>query len=203
MKVLLFNSSPHEHGCTYTALREAADALEAEGVETEIMWLGTKPVQGCIACRSCRKTGKCAFDDGVNELAARADEFDGFIFGSPVYYASASGQLCAFMDRLFYSASGKFRGKFAAAVVSCRRGGASAAFDRINKYFTISEMPVVSSRYWNQIHGNTREEALQDAEGLQTMRILGRNMAWLIKSRAAAEQPLPEQEPGVSTNFIR
>ena len=202
MKVLLFNGSPHEHGCTYTALREAADALEKEGVETEIMWIGTKPVQGCIACKSCRKNGKCAFDDGVNELAARAGEFDGFIFGSPVYYASASGQICSFMDRLFYSSSAAFRGKFAAAVVSCRRGGASAAFDRLNKYFTISEMPVVSSRYWNQIHGNTREEALQDAEGLQTMRILGRNMAWLIKGKAAGE-PMPPQEMPRMTNFIR
>lgn len=203
MKVLLFNGSPHKEGCTYTALCEVADTLEKEGIETEIFWIGKDPVSGCQDCRGCFKQGHCVIDDGVAKLAARLEEFDGFVFGSPVYYSSANGQLCSFMDRLFRSASGKMSMKPAAAVVSCRRGGASAAFDRINKYFTINQMPVVSSRYWNQVHGSVPDDVRKDEEGMQTMRILGRNMAWLLKSIEKAAIPLPEQERPKMTNFIR
>ena len=176
-KVLLVNGSPHEKGCTYTALHEVKKTLEEEGVEADILWLGTKPVAGCIACRSCRKTGKCVFDDLVNRTIEALPGYGAIVLGSPVYYAAPSGQICAFADRLFYAGSG-FGGKLGAAVVSCRRGGASAAFDRLNKYFTMNSMPVVSSQYWNQVHGNTPEEVMQDGEGLQTMRTLARNMAW-------------------------
>lgn len=206
MKALLINGSPHEHGCTYTALLEAASALEENGVEAEIYHIGTKPIAGCIACGSCRKTGKCVFDDGVNDIAARLDEFDALIVGSPVYYSGPSGQLCCFLDRLFFSSSRKLSGKPGAAVVSCRRGGASAAFDRLNKYFTINNMPVVSSQYWNQVHGMTPDEVRQDEEGLQTMRTLGRNMAWLLKSLEAGRGSgieAPAREQPIATNFIR
>ena len=203
MKVLLLNGSPNEEGCTYTALREVADTLEKQGIETELLWIGKEAVSGCRACGGCRKLGHCVIDDGVARLSERLDEFDGFVFGSPVHYASANGQLCSFMDRLFYSSSGKLRLKPAACVVSCRRGGASAAFDRINKYFTIAQMPVVSSRYWNQVHGNTPDEVRRDEEGLQTMRVLGNNMAWLLKCIEKAAIPLPEQERPMMTNFIR
>lgn len=181
MKVLLINGSPREKGCTYTALCEVASTLEKNGIETEIFQIGAKPIAGCIACRSCAKTGKCVFDDKVNELAARFSEFDGVVVGSPVYYASASGQLTAFLDRAFFSAGKKLAGKPAAAVVSCRRGGASATFDQLNKYFTINRMPVVSSQYWNQVHGSSPDEVKKDLEGMQTMRTLGEQMAWLIK----------------------
>jgi len=206
MKVLLINGSPHAHGCTYTALRETADAIEACGVETEIFWIGKAAIPGCTACAKCRQTGKCIFDDQVNALAARLDEFDGFIFGSPVYYSGPSGQICAFLDRLFYSASKGMAYKPGAAVVSCRRGGGTAAFDRLNKYFTIYSMPVVASQYWNQVHGNTPEEVVQDLEGMQTMRTLGRNMAWLLKcieAGKAAGIERPEPEAKAVTNFIR
>lgn len=205
-KVLLINGSPNQFGCTYTALHEAETALNSCGIETEIFWIGKKAVSGCTACNACAKLGKCVFDDDVNAIAARLHEFDGFIFGSPVYYSGPSGQICAFLDRLFYSASAGMAYKPGAAVVSCRRGGATAAFDRLNKYFTINNMPVVSANYWNQIHGNTPEEALQDAEGLQTMRILGKNMAWLIKCIEAAKNSgieIPEREKRIATNFIR
>ena len=148
-KILLINGSPHEHGCTYTALKEIADTLAAGGVDSEFVYLGTKPVAGCIACGSCAGTGRCAFGDQVNEVLEKLDEYDGIVTGSPVYYAGPSGQICAFLDRLFYASGGRMAGKLAAAVVSCRRGGASAAFDRLNKYFTISNMNVVSSQYWN------------------------------------------------------
>ena len=203
MKVLLFNGSPNKEGCTYTALREVADTLEKKGIETELLWIGKEPVSGCKDCGGCRKLGHCVIDDGVAKLSARLEEFDGFVFGSPVYYASADGQLCSFMDRLFHSCSAKMRLKPAACVVSCRRGGASAAFDRINKYFTIAQMPVVSSRYWNQVHGYTPEDVRKDEEGLQTMRTLGDNMAWLLRCIEKAALPLPEQERPVMTNFIR
>ena len=205
-KVLLINGSPNAQGCTYTALREVEKSLNKNGVETEIVQIGRAPIQGCIGCRSCAKTGKCVFDDGVNQLAERADEFDGLVIGSPVYFASPNGTLLAFLDRLFFSAGNKFAGKPGAAVVSCRRGGATAAFDVLNKYFSICNMPIVTSQYWNQIHGNTPEEALQDAEGLQTMRTLGENMAWLIKciqAGRAAGVPEPVYEKKQSTNFIR
>lgn len=205
MKVLLVNGSCHEKGCTYTALAEVAKALNENGVETEIYQLADKKISGCKGCWACKKVKKCVFDDGVNEFVEKAAEFDGFVFGSPVYYASASGNLISFMDRVFYS-GGKFLAyKPAAAVVSCRRAGASTTFDVINKYFTINNMPIVGSNYWNEIHGNTAEEAAQDEEGLQTMRILGNNMAWLLKclqlGKEAGVEPVKERK--IVTNFIR
>lgn len=206
MKVLLVNGSPHEKGCTYTALREAADELERNGVEAEIIHLGAKPVPGCIACGSCRSAGKCFQEDMVNYVLENADSYDGYVFGSPVYYGGPSGQLTSFMDRLFFSGSQKFAGKPGAAVVSCRRGGASAAFEMINKYMGMTNMPIVTSQYWNQVHGSTPEDVRQDLEGLQTMRTLAKNMAWLIKCIAAGEKEgirLPEYETPVKTNFIR
>ena len=206
MKVLLVNGSSHEKGCTYTALAEVAKALNANGVETEIYWLGQNSVKGCKGCWACKKLKKCVIDDdGVNECVEKAAEFDGFVFGSPVYYASAAGALVSFMDRVFYSGGRALAFKPAAAVVSCRRAGASTTFDVINKYFTINNMPIVGSNYWNEIHGNTAEEALQDVEGLQTMRLLGNNMAWLLKcieaGKAAGVEP--QKEKKVLTNFIR
>ncbi len=206
MKILLVNGSPREKGCTYTALSEIKETLEKEGVEGEILWLGAKPVAGCIACGKCREEGKCVFSDAVNDVAARIGEYDGIFLGSPVYYAGPSGQICAFCDRLFYSCGGKMAGKLGAAVVSCRRGGASAAFDRLNKYFMMNSMPVVSSQYWNQVHGNTPEEVRQDEEGLQTMRTLAKNAAWLLKCIDAGKKngvPLPAAEKKLRTNFIR
>lgn len=206
MKVLLFNGSPNAHGCTYTALCEVEKTLRQHGIETELFQIGKKPIAGCIVCRKCKSGAPCIIDDGVNALTARLDEFDGIVIGSPVYYAGPSGQSMAFLDRLFYSASKKLKGKPAAAVVSCRRGGASAAFDRLNKYFSINSMPIVTSQYWNQVHGNTPEEVLQDEEGLQTMRTLGENMAWLLKcieAGKAAGVPAPNYEAQIHTNFIR
>lgn len=205
MKVLLVNGSCHEKGCTYTALAEVEKALNANGVETEIFQLSGKKISGCNGCWACKKIKKCVIEDGVNEFVAKAAEFDGFVFGSPVYYASASGNLISFMDRVFYS-GGKFLAyKPAAAVVSCRRAGASTTFDVINKYFTINNMPIVGSNYWNEIHGNTAEEAAQDEEGLQTMRILGNNMAWLLKCLALGKEAgvEPVKERKIMTNFIR
>lgn len=206
MKVLLLNGSPHPKGCTYTALKEVADTLEQQGIETEWMYLGVKPIAGCIDCGSCRKTGKCFVDDQVNDLLQKLPELHGIVIGSPVYYAGPSGQLTAFLDRLFHAGSEKLRGKPGAAVVSCRRGGASAAFDRLNKYFTINSMPVVSSQYWNQVHGFTPEDVRKDLEGLQTMRTLANNMAWLLKCIELGKQhgiEMPVEEKRVSTNFIR
>ena len=206
MKTLLINGSPHEKGCTYTALREVQKELEKNGMETELFWIGTKPVAGCIACGRCDELNRCIFQDAVNEAAAKLDGIDALVIGSPVYYASASGQITSFLDRLFYSAGDKLRGKPAAAVVSCRRGGATAAFDQLNKYFSINCMPIVTSQYWNQVHGNTPEQVLQDAEGLQTMRTLAVNMAWLLKSIEAGRKagiPAPQYEAHVATNFIR
>ena len=189
MKVLLINGSPHEKGCTYTALIEAAEALQKQNIEIEIFQLGKQPLAGCIGCNACMKTGRCFRKDKVNELLDKAMEADGFIFGSPVHFASASGMLTSFMDRAFYTnmTHGLFTNKPAAAVVSCRRSGATATFDQINKYFTISNMPVVSSQYWNMVHGNTPEEVMQDVEGMQIMRTLGKNMAWLLKSIEAGK----------------
>lgn len=204
MKILLINGSPHEKGCTYTALDEISRTLRQEGVETELLWLGVKPIAGCIACMRCKKTGRCFIDDAVNETIEKLPEYDGIIVGSPVYYAGPSGQLTAFLDRLFYAGSG-FAGKLGAAVVSCRRGGASAAFDRLNKYFTINCMPVVSSQYWNQVHGFTPADVKKDREGLQTMRTLARYTAWLLKCIEAGKNQgisLPAAEPRISTNFI-
>ncbi len=206
MKVLLINGSPHKEGCTFTALNEVAKTLEKNGIETEILYLGVKPIAGCIACGKCRQLGKCFIDDKVNEILARCDEFDGVVIGSPVYYAGPSGQIRAFLDRLFYAGGRRFAGKPGAAVVSCRRGGATAAFDQLNKYFTISSMPIVSSQYWNQVHGAYAEQVLQDEEGMQTMRTLGNNMAWLLKCIQLGKEngiTLPEREPPVWTNFVR
>ena len=206
MKIILVNGSPHKNGCTYTALTEIAETLQKEGIESEIFWVGNKPISGCIACKGCLKTGKCVIDDTVNEFIEKAKKADGFIFGSPVHYAGASGAITSFMDRVFYHKSGNYQGKPAAAIASCRRGGASATFDQLNKYFTICSMPVVSSQYWNMVHGNTPDEVKQDLEGLQTMRTLGRNMAWMLKCIEAGKKAginFPEHEEKVATNFIR
>ncbi len=205
-KVLLINGSPHSSGCTYTALREVADTLGKRGIETEIYQIGTKSVAGCIACNRCSCTGKCIFDDGVNEVAAKLDEYSAIVVGSPVYYSSASGQICSFLDRLFYSAGDRMQNKLGAAVVSCRRGGATAAFERLNKYFEISNMHTVGSQYWNQVHGHTPEDVRKDEEGLQTMRALGENMAWLIKCIEAGDKggvERPRYEKRMVTNFIQ
>lgn len=204
-KVLLINGNPKEKGCTYTALKEIADTLANEGVECEIFHVRSD-APGCRDCGYCAKKGRCSIKDDVNAVADRLDEFDAIVLGSPVYYAGPSGQVCAFADRLFYSNADRMAGKLGAAVVSCRRGGASAAFDRLNKYFTVCNMPVVPSQYWNQVHGFTPDDVRRDLEGLQTMRTLARNMAWLIKcidAGKAAGVPLPERETPTMTNFIR
>lgn len=207
MKVLLINGSPKTNGCTYTALTEVAKELENNGVETEIFHVGNKPIRGCMACGGCSKTdGLCVFDDdSVNIALKKAKDADGFVFGSPVHYASASGQITSFLDRFFY-AGNVFQYKPGAAIVSCRRGGSTAAFEQLNKYFTISNMPIVSSQYWNMVHGNTPEEVRQDLEGMQTMRTLGKNMAWLLNCIHAGKEAgvkLPEKETRAVTNFIR
>ena len=205
MKVLLINGSPNERGCTYTALAEVSATLNKRGIGTEILYLGKKPIAGCIACGNCFKTHKCVFNDQVNEVSEKLDEYGGIIVGSPVYYAGPTGQLTAFLDRLFYWNEARMAGKLA-AVVSCRRGGASAAFDRLNKYFLISNMHVVGSQYWNQVHGFTPDDVRKDKEGLQTMRTLGENMAWLLKCIEAGKKegiPFPEYEERVRTHFIQ
>jgi len=207
MKVLLINGSPNNKGCTYTALCEVGKELNKSNIETEIFHIGNQPIRGCTACKKCSELKKCVFDDdAVNIVADKANTSDGFIFGSPVHFAGPSGFITSLLDRCFYSGRDVFAYKPGAAIVSCRRGGASSAFDQLNKYFTISNMPVVSSQYWNMVHGNTPEEVLQDIEGLQTMRTLGRNMAWLLKSIEAGQKagvPSPEKEEKVKTNFIR
>ncbi len=207
MKVLLVNGSPHKEGCTYTALREVAEALEKNGVETEIIWLGVGEIAGCIGCGACAKNGEgCFRKDIVNDFVEKAVQADGYIFGTPVHYAAASGALTSFMDRAFYSGGAKMAGKPAATVVSCRRGGASATFDQINKYYTINNMPVVSSQYWNQVHGSNAGEVVKDEEGMQTMRTLGNNMAWLLRCIEAGKEKgilFPEREPVIRTNYIR
>lgn len=213
MKVLLVNGSPHEHGCTDRALAEVARTLGEGGVETEVVWIGARPVGGCTACGACDKLGRCAFGekDGVNAFLEKAADADGFVFGAPVHYGRAGASLLGFMDRAFY-ANGRagrpnvFAHKPAAAVTSARRAGTTSALADIEKYFTISQMPIVSSRYWNMVHGNSAEQAEQDEEGLWTMRQLGRNMAWLlhcIEAGRAAGVGLPEQEAGTWTNFVR
>ena len=204
MKVLLINGSPRGKGNTYIALSEVAKALEANGVETEIVSIGAKAVQGCIACGRCAELGRCVFNDELyNTVRGKLVEADGIVVGSPVYYAGPNGSLCALLDRLFFSAADLLRYKPAASVAVCRRGGASATFDRLNKYFTINCMPIVSSQYWNSVHGLLPGEAVQDAEGLQTMRTLGNNMAWLLKSLKQGGESLPEREPGIMTNFVQ
>jgi multimeric flavodoxin WrbA len=210
MKVLLINGSPHEKGCTYTALMEVATTLEKEGVSADLFWIANKPLPGCIACKSCVEKKQCVFNDRVNDFLAIAANADGFVFGSPVHYAAAGGAITSFMDRAFYAdlLAGRqsFYLKPAAAIVSARRAGTTATFDQLNKYFTISEMPVISSRYWNMVHGAVPEEVKQDLEGLQTMRVLARNMAWFLKCKEAgikAGVPFPEREETIFTNFIR
>lgn len=204
MKVLLINGSPRGKGNTYIALSEVAKALEENGVEAEIVSIGAKAVQGCIACGKCAELGRCVFNDALyNTVREKLETADGIVVGSPVYYAGPNGSLCALLDRLFHSASSLMRYKPAASVAVCRRGGASATFDRLNKYFTINNMPIVSSQYWNSVHGSKKGEASQDAEGLQIMRTLGRNMAWMIKSLKNGNQPIPEKEASIMTNFIR
>lgn len=209
MNILLVNGSPHPKGCTYTALQEVAGTLNAEGIETRLFQVGTKPLAGCIACKKCAELGRCAFSDAVNEFVDLAVDADGFVFGSPVHYAAASGAITSFMDRVFYSNSMSGRNAFylkpAAAVLSARRAGTTAAFDQLNKYFTISEMPVISSRYWNMVHGAEPEDVKKDLEGLQTMRVLARNMSWFLKCKEAGRNagvPLPVKEEVIRTNFI-
>lgn len=206
MKVLLVNGSPRAAGCTFTALSEVAETLQEEGIETEIFQLGTKPVQDCIACMKCRELQQCVFDDVANELIEKAKGADGFVFGTPVYYAHPSGRVQSVLDRAFYAGGYAFACKPGAAVVSARRGGTAASFDVLNKYFGITSMPVVSSTYWNMVYGKTPDEVRQDAEGMQTMRNLGRNMAYLLKcmeAGRAAGIAFPAQENSVRTNFIR
>ena len=207
MKALLICGSPNKEGCTYTALSEIEKVLNKHNIETEIYQIGKKPVSGCMACRACFKTGRCAVNDDVNVIADRLDEFDAVIIGSPVYYAAAHGTLTAFLDRLFYSAGRKMAGKVGAAIVSCRRGGASAAFDQLNKYFGISNMVVATSQYWNQVHGGNADEVVQDGEGMQTMRTLGENVAWLLRLIECGKQngiePPKYEEQKIRTNFIR
>lgn len=207
MKVLLVNGSPHAKGCTYTALTEVAKALEADGIQTEIFQIGAKPVRDCIACMKCRDFKRCVFDDDVaNALIEKAKAADGFVFGSPVYYAHPSGILLSVLDRAFYAGGYAFAGKPGASVVSARRGGTAASFDVVNKYFGICQMPVVSSSYWNMVYGKTPEEVLRDEEGLQTMLNLGHNMAYLLKCMQAGKERgilPPENCTSVRTNFIR
>ncbi len=205
MKVLLINGSPNEKGNTFRALSEVAITLETEGISTEIISIGKRAVQGCIACGMCGRTGRCTFRDDLYFSVFRAvkDGIDGLIVGSPVYYGGPNGSLCSLLDRVFYSLGADLRFKPAASVVVCRRGGASAAFDRLNKYFTILNMPVVSSQYWNMAYGQTPGQVAQDEEGMQTMRTLGRNMAWMIKRLNVAVDGHPDLEPPVRTNFIK
>lgn len=207
MKVLLINGSPHAHGCTRTALDIVAGELERNGIETEVVHVGHKDIRGCIGCYKCRKLGRCVFDnDVINEVAKKFEESDGLVIGSPVYYAGPNGTLISFLNRLFFSTSFPKRFKVGAAVASARRAGTGNTLDQLNKYFLHGEMPVASSRYWNEVHGNTPEEVMQDEEGCQIMRVLGRNMAFLIKAiaRQRDAEGLPEQEPKrIATNFIQ
>jgi len=205
MKVLLLNGSPRSGGNTAAALAEMVKIFTAEGVETETVQLGTWPIRGCTACRYCHKTGKCVYDDGVNELAEKLEKSDGLVIASPVYYASANATLTAVLDRIFYSSHFDKTMKVGAGIAVARRGGCSSTFDQLNKYFTISGMPVVSSQYWNSVHGRLPGEAAADEEGMQTMRTLARNMVFLMRSIALgkAQYGLPEREPGIATNFIR
>ncbi len=206
MKVILVNGSPNAKGCTYTALKEVEKSLNKNGIQTEMFWLGNKAVAGCIGCGNCLKTGKCFVEDKVNEFLAKVPDTDGFVFGTPVHFAASSGMMSSFMDRAFYGRRNLFSHKVATAIASCRRGGATATLDEVNKYFSISNMPIVSSQYWNMVHGTKPEEVLKDEEGMQTMRTLGNNMAWLLESIEAGKKAgitLPEKENIITTNFIR
>ena len=208
MKVLLINGSPREHGCTYTALSEVAHALEAEGIETEILSLGTSPLYACIGCGGCAHSGRCVFSDGrVNEALEKMKDCDGLVVGSPVHYAAASGSLTSFLDRLFYAGGKQLRGKVGAAVVSARRAGTTSTLDQLQKYFMIGGMPIAPSQYWPMVHGSTPEDVQKDEEGLQIMRMLGRYMAYMMKSFALAKDagllPPEQEQPKQRTNFIR
>lgn len=210
MKVVLVNGSPHPKGCTYTALMEVSDTLNAEGVETSHFWIGNKPLSGCLGCMKCMKKGACVFDDSVNEFLAVAADYDAYVFGSPVHWGSASGGMTSFMDRLFYAdfcgKGNRFTYKPTAAVASARRAGTTATGDQMNKYFSLMQMPIVTSRYWNIVHGAKPEQVKQDLEGMQTMRFLARNMAYFLRCIEAGKQlgvPRPKQEEVVFTNFIR
>ena len=206
MKVLLVNGSPNREGCTYTALKEVSKTLEENGIDTEIFQVGNKPIGGCIGCGSCKKTWECFMKDCVNEFVEKAKGADGFVFGSPVYYAAASGSITSFLDRAFYSGGKHMAFKPGAVICSARRAGTTSTLDQLSKYLTICNMPVVSSQYWNMVHGNTPEEVKKDLEGMQTMRVLGRNMAWLIKCIDLGNKNnilKPELEERERTNFIR
>lgn len=210
MKVMLINGSPHERGCTDTALHEAGRMLEQAGIQTEYFWIKSEPLAGCSGCGYCARAKKCCHDDRVNEFLEAAEECDGFIFGAPVHFASICASMSAFMDRAFYvdhcAGLDRFAFKSGAAIVSARRAGTSASLDELNKYMLYAQMPIVSSRYWNMVHGHTPQQVRMDEEGMQIMRVLGRNMAWLLNSlkiAAAACLPLPEQEKRISTNYIR
>ncbi len=206
MKVILVNGSPHPKGCTYTALKEVKSTLEKNGIETEEFWIGSTPTAGCIGCGKCLETGRCFLNDKVNEFLEKVPNADGFVFGTPVHFASGSGMITSFMDRIFYGRRNLFKNKVAAGVVSCRRGGATSTFDQINKYFAMNNMPIITSQYWNMVHGSKPEDVLQDEEGMQTMRTLANNMAWILKCIEAGKKAgikEPENEKIISTNFIR
>ena len=206
MKVLLVNGSPHQHGCTFTSLSEVGKVLEENGIETEMFWIGSGDVAGCKNCHYCYKKGQCVIKDSVNEIGARLDEFDGLVFGSPVYYSGPAGQICSWMDRLFFSNAKKLDGKVGACVVNARRGGNSASFERLNQYFLENNMVVPGSQYWNMTHGFTPEDVKKDEEGLQTMRTLGNNIAWILKCIEAGRKvgiEKPAREPFIATHFIR
>lgn len=206
LNILLLNGSPNAKGCTYTALAELERTLRAEGIGTEMVHVGNRDIRGCVACYKCREVGHCVFNDAVNELAPKLEAADGLVIGSPVYYAGPNGTLTNLLDRLFFSTPFSKRMKVGAAVCSARRAGTTATLDRLNKYFTLAEMPIVSSRYWNMVHGHTADEVRRDEEGMQIMRVLGRNMAFMVRAIAAerAAHGLPEEEPvRINTNFIR
>ncbi len=205
MKVLLINGSPHENGCTFTSLSEVAKTLNENGIETEIHWIGKGDIPGCRACGFCKSKGFCTIDDDVRKITDRIGEFDGFVFGAPVYYSGPAGQICSWMDRFFYSGGKKLAGKIGASVVNARRGGNTASFERLNQYYLISNMIVPGSMYWNQTYGNSPEDVAKDKEGLHTMRMLGRNIAWILKCIDAGKKAginYPEIEPKIMTNFI-
>lgn len=210
MKVILINGSPHQKGCTFTALSEVAYTLKKDGIEAEFFWIGNKPLNGCISCGTCVTKKQCVFDDKVNEFLNLAADYDGFIFGSPVHYAAAGGAITSFLDRVFYADARGGRNLFylkpAACVVSARRAGTTAAYDQLNKYFAITQMPIISSQYWNMVHGRTPEDVRKDKEGLQIMRTLGRNMAFFLKCKETGLKygvTQPEQEETIYTNFIQ
>lgn len=209
MKVLLTNGSPHKTGCTYTALCEVAKALNENGIDTDMFWIGNKPISGCIACKTCVKNNQCVFDDTVNEFLKIAQDYDGFVFGTPVHWGGASGNMTSFMDRVFYADlcgdGNRFLLKPVATVISARRAGTTATWDQVNKYYGLMQMPIITSRYWNMVHGTNQEEVKQDLEGMQTMKVLGNNMAFFLNCKNVGMKmgiKQPEQEQTTFTNFI-